>query len=126
MQNQAENVSQRTAQDTERDEPAWRVWLVVALWLVVVGLIAVVQFEFSTYLDSDGIEHQFDMTWGDRFLAFFTMIGSSVLAILVACAFFWGIDWIGSRTWRFVRGLGQRDRAGGPGRAAGLKHAQHR
>ena len=66
MQNQAEDVSERSGQDSEHDETSWGGWLVVALWLVVLPLIVVGGQESSTYPDSDGIQHQFDPTWGDR------------------------------------------------------------
>ena len=78
-------------------------WLSGTFWLVVLGLCAVAEAEFCTRPDSDGIEHQFDMTWGERFGVFFGTIAGLVFSFLVILGVFLAIGWIGSRAREFAR-----------------------
>jgi hypothetical protein len=111
---QADDVSKLSARDTEPlsaqddDEPEWVWWLGSTFSLVLLGLIAVVGTEFSTRPDHDGIEHQFDPTWGERFGVFFETIAIPFLLAFIAGALL-AVGWIGWRTWRLCGAVRQRE-----------------
>ncbi|MET1000410.1 MAG: hypothetical protein ABWZ15_01255 [Acidimicrobiia bacterium] len=97
---QSEDVSERDAEDSQCDDT---LWLAVPLWLVFASLFLVAINESFTRPDSDGIEHQFDPTWGERVEIFIGMTFINAVSILLFGRLCFAIARIGTRKWTLVR-----------------------